>query len=43
VRHDAAYIELPNGKKYVLVIFTRGIADDVTIVPAVGRAVLGEL
>lgn len=43
VRHDAAYLELPNGRKYVLVIFTRGIADDVTIVPAVGRAVLGEL
>jgi beta-lactamase class A len=43
VRHDAAYVELPNGRKYVLVIFTRGIADDVTIVPAVGRAVLGEL
>ncbi|HUR81872.1 MAG TPA: serine hydrolase, partial [Thermoanaerobaculia bacterium] len=43
VRHDAAYLELPNGRKYVLVVFTRGTADDVTLVPAVGRAVLGEL
>jgi beta-lactamase class A len=43
VRHDAAYVELPNGRKYVMVIFTRGIADDVTIVPAVTRNVLAEL
>lgn len=42
VRHDAAYLELPNGRKYVLVVFTRGIADDVTIVPAVTRNVLAE-
>lgn len=43
VRHDAAYVELPNGRKLILVIFTRGIADDVTIVPAVTRNVLAEL
>lgn len=43
VRHDAAYLELPNGRKLVLVVFTRGIADDVTIVPAVTRNVLAEL
>ncbi|HYI13365.1 MAG TPA: serine hydrolase [Thermoanaerobaculia bacterium] len=43
VRHDAAYLELPGGRKLVLVIFTRGIADDVTIVPAVARNVLAEL
>jgi len=42
VRHDAAYVELPNGRKFVLVVFTRGIADDVTIVPAVTRNVLAE-
>jgi len=42
VRHDAAYLELPNGRKFVLVVFTRGIADDVTIVPAVTRNVLAE-
>jgi beta-lactamase class A len=43
VRHDAAYIELPSGRKLVLVIFTRGTADDVTLIPAIARNVLGEL
>ena len=43
VRHDAAYIELPGGRKLILVIFTRGIADDVTLVPAVAKNVLAEL
>lgn len=43
VRHDAAYIELPSGRKLILVIFTRGIADDVTLIPAVTKNVLGEL
>ena len=43
VRHDAAYVELPNGRKLILVIFTRGIAKDVTLVPAVTKNVLSEL
>jgi len=43
VRHDAAYIELPSGRKLILVIFTRGIADDVTLIPAVTKNVLEEL
>jgi hypothetical protein len=44
VRHDAAYIELPNdGKKLILVIFTRGIADDKTLIPAVTKRVLANL
>ena len=43
VRHDAAYIELPNGKKYVMVIFTRGIADDVTLIPAIAKRLLADL
>jgi hypothetical protein len=43
VRHDAAYIELPNGKKYVMVIFTRGIADDVTLIPAIAKRLLVDL
>lgn len=43
VRNDAAYIELPNGKKYVLVIFTRGTADDVTLIPAIAKNVFAEL
>lgn len=43
VRHDAAYVELPGGKKFIIVIFTRGTADDVTLLPAIGRKVLREL
>ena len=43
VRHDAAYVELPGGRKLILVIFTRGIADDVTLIPAVAKNVLTEL
>jgi hypothetical protein len=43
VRHDAAYIELPDGKKFVLVIFTRGTAEDVTLIPAIARNVLSAL
>jgi beta-lactamase class A len=43
VRHDAAYVELPDGRKFVVVIFTRGIAEDVTIVPAVAKNLFGEL
>lgn len=42
VRHDAAYVELPDGRKFILVIFTRGTADDVTLVPAITRNVLAE-
>ena len=43
VRHDAAYVELPNGRKYILVIFTRGIASELTLLPAITRNVLAEL
>jgi beta-lactamase class A len=43
VRHDAAYIELPNGKKLVVVIFTRGAADDKTLLPAIGKHLLQEI
>ncbi len=43
VRHDAAYIELPTGRKLILVIFTRGTADDKTLVPAITKSILGEL
>ena len=39
VRHDAAYVELPNGKRYILVVMTRGAADDKTIVPAIGKKI----
>ena len=46
VRHDAAYIELPGGRKLVLVIFTRGgegPEGDKTLIPAITRNVLAEL
>ena len=43
VRHDAAYIELPGGRKLILVIMTRGTADDVKLVPAIAKSVLSEL
>jgi Beta-lactamase enzyme family len=42
VRHDAAYVELPDGRKMVVVIFTRGTADDVTLVPAATKNLLAE-
>ncbi|HEY0159155.1 MAG TPA: serine hydrolase [Thermoanaerobaculia bacterium] len=43
VRHDAAYVELPDGRKLILVIFTRGTADDLTLIPAIARNVLEQL
>src|SRR4051794_26046732 len=43
VRHDAAYVELPGGRKLILVIMTRGTADDVRLVPSIAKSVLGEL
>ena len=39
-RHDAAYIELPNGAKFVLVTFTTDHANDREIIPAVAKVVL---
>jgi len=43
VRHDAAYIELPSGRKLIVVILTRGAADDKTLLPDVGKRLLAEL
>lgn len=43
VRHDAAYIELPSGKKWIIVIMTRGAADDVKLIPAIAAKLLDEL
>lgn len=39
-RHDAAYVELPGGAKFVLVTFTVGHANDKEIIPAVARSVV---
>ena len=43
VRHDAAYVELPSGRKFILIVFTRGAADDKTLLPGIGRRLLAEL
>jgi beta-lactamase class A len=39
-RHDAAYIELPNGAKFVLVVFTTDHANEREIIPTVARVVI---
>ncbi|QQS41526.1 MAG: serine hydrolase [Acidobacteriota bacterium] len=39
-RHDAAYIETPDGRKAVIVIFTENFAGEIGIVPGIARRVL---
>jgi beta-lactamase class A len=39
-RHDAAYVELPNGAKFVLVVFTVSHATEKEIIPTVARSVV---
>lgn len=39
-RHDAAYVELPNGVKFVLVVFTVNHANEKEIIPTVAREVV---
>ncbi len=39
-RHDAAYIELPDGRRWVLVMFTVGHADERTILHTVAKELL---
>src|SRR5262249_16789936 len=43
VRHDAAYVELPSGAKFVLVTFTSDHSNDREIVGAVARAIVSGL
>ena len=43
VRHDAAYIELPNGARFVLVTFTEGHSNDRDIIPTVAELVLKKM
>jgi hypothetical protein len=43
VRHDAAYIQLPSGRKFIIVLLTRGAADDKRLLPASGKRLLAEL
>ena len=42
-RHDTAYVELPDGRRFVLVTFTTQHANDKTIIPFVARQVLEKL
>ncbi|MGB9182345.1 MAG: serine hydrolase [Pyrinomonadaceae bacterium] len=39
-RHDAAYIELPDGSRFILVTFTTDHANEREIIPTVARVVL---
>ena len=39
-RHDAAYLELPNGAKFVLVTFTTDHATEREIIPSVAKVVM---
>jgi hypothetical protein len=39
-RHDVAYIELPEGQKFVLATFTTEHANEREIIPTVARAVM---
>ena len=42
-RHDCAYVELPDGRKFVLVTFTVGHAGERGIIPAMAKTVMEEL
>jgi beta-lactamase class A len=39
-RHDAAYVELPDGSKFVLVVFTTDHANEREVIPTVARVVI---
>jgi hypothetical protein len=39
-RHDAAYVELPNGAKFVLVIFTTDHAGEPTIIRTIAKTIV---
>ena len=43
VRHDTAYIEFPDARKFALTIFTRGVASDTKLLPSIARNILTEL
>lgn len=42
-RHDVAYVELPDGRKFILATFTTEHANDRDIIPTVARAVIAGL
>ena len=43
VRHDAAYLELPDGTRFVLVTFTSGHSDEREIIPTVAKEIMDGL
>jgi len=43
VRHDAAYVELPNGQRFVLVTFTTGHGNERDIIPTVAKKIIDGL
>lgn len=40
VRHDAALVELPNGRRYIATVLTRGDAANVTLLPEISRKIV---
>ena len=42
-RHDAAYIETPDGRKFVIVVFTENMANERDIIPLIAGRVLDDL
>ena len=42
-RHDAAYVELPSGKKFVLITFTVGQANNREIIPFLAKQIVEKL
>ncbi len=40
VRHDAAYVELPGGARFVLVIYTEGHANERRLIESISRTVI---
>ena len=42
-RHDAAYVELPDGRKFILVTFTFGHAREREILPTIARKIIAAL
>ncbi|HKO60113.1 MAG TPA: serine hydrolase [Pyrinomonadaceae bacterium] len=42
-RHDAAYVELPTGEKFVLVTFTERHSNDRDVIPTVARVIVENL
>jgi beta-lactamase class A len=42
-RHDAAYVELPGGRRLVIVTFTTDFAKERDVIPTIARDVIGKL